>query len=647
MASPPRASFAPASSSLAPSTSPTTSRARSLPRRPSQGNLGTPARSSGPVPPTPALPSSSLNAPTASPHYTTSLRSRHSLYGTEDRVVLDLGSSVWKVGFSGEPQPRACEGVGRELARERARAPRGARAVEETELWGLEKGEPSEEEWEVREKRVKRLLRRMWFENLMTDPKTRKVIVLENPLLPNRVKEMIARILFDNLQIPAMSFASTPILALMGAGAVTGLVVDVGHLETTALPIFHSRPLFPLLTTTPRAGSRLNRRLRTLLLAFGSYAPPPSSLNSMTPPSIGRIPRDILTDELVEEIKTRLCFVGEAVPPSTPDEGRPAREASSASGASASAMSLDTAVQEDPSDPDAALLQHLYARYAASAEGTTDVSFRVPNLSQPPVPSGVGRGWVQVPGWVRERAAEVLWEEGGEEDGEGEESGLAGVVLDCLLKLPIDLRKPLASSILVIGGTAMMPGFFPRFKSSLLAQLERSHPPSPPPSPPLPPSVSSTADDPMDTTSPAPPPTTSDVPAPDTVAKHRRRRALTLRLHTLRHSPRWAPLAPLAPHLAILNHPSPAPTPSGLAPASSLAREREGAAPAFAPALRAWVGGSLAGALKVGGEEVSREEWDAAGTVAGRGGEEEGEWEEEELARRRRGARLPDWTRLA
>lgn len=35
----------------------------------------------------------------------------------------------------------------------------------------------------------------------MIDPKTRKVIVLENPLLPTRVKELIARVLFDNLQV--------------------------------------------------------------------------------------------------------------------------------------------------------------------------------------------------------------------------------------------------------------------------------------------------------------------------------------------------------------------------------------------------------------------------------------------------------------
>jgi hypothetical protein len=46
----------------------------------------------------------SSNAP-PSPHYTTTRR--HSLYGTEDRVIIDPGSRVWKIGFSGEARPRA------------------------------------------------------------------------------------------------------------------------------------------------------------------------------------------------------------------------------------------------------------------------------------------------------------------------------------------------------------------------------------------------------------------------------------------------------------------------------------------------------------------------------------------------------------
>lgn len=39
----------------------------------------------------------------------------------------------------------------------------------------------------------------------MTDPKSRKVIVLENPLLPTRIKEMIARCLFEDLLVRAIS----------------------------------------------------------------------------------------------------------------------------------------------------------------------------------------------------------------------------------------------------------------------------------------------------------------------------------------------------------------------------------------------------------------------------------------------------------
>ena len=40
----------------------------------------------------------------ASPHYTTTRR--HSLYGVEDRIIIDPGSRIWKVGFSGEGKPR-------------------------------------------------------------------------------------------------------------------------------------------------------------------------------------------------------------------------------------------------------------------------------------------------------------------------------------------------------------------------------------------------------------------------------------------------------------------------------------------------------------------------------------------------------------
>jgi actin-related protein 10 len=110
----------------------------------------------------------------------------------------------------------------------------------------------------------------------------------------------------------------------------------------------------------------------------------------------------------------------------------------------------------------------------------------------------------------------------------------------------VDLRKILVSSILIIGGTAMLPGFIPRLHAELIRAIVSS--------------PSSSARAPMVPGRPRPP-----------------------------VYDRYATLRPLVPYFAILNNPSP--TPSSGARGSANA----GKAPAFTPATMAWVGGSLAG----------------------------------------------------
>lgn len=58
------------------------------------------------IPPTPIRSTAASRAELLanSPHYSTTRR--HSLYGTEDRIVIDPGSRIWKTGFSGEGRPR-------------------------------------------------------------------------------------------------------------------------------------------------------------------------------------------------------------------------------------------------------------------------------------------------------------------------------------------------------------------------------------------------------------------------------------------------------------------------------------------------------------------------------------------------------------
>lgn len=309
---------------------------------------------------------------------------------------------------------------------------------------------------------------------------------------------------------------------------------------------------------------------------FATYLPPLTTLggaaNIPAASRSMRVPEEILTDAVMEDIKSRCCFVGEMldsdfhpamvygddgstepeVPPSetsqmetdsvvdTPASPPSSRLSSvtSPSGLTALTHALSS-VQTGATGLDRAsgerhlqAIAMMYSRYATA----TDISIRVD--PPPSHPTGTGMGSIRIPGWVRERAAEVLFE-GGDVD----EGSVAEIILDALLDVPVDLRKTLAGSILVAGGTAMMPGFIPRLHSELVRILS-SVPPQRPPA---------------RHGRPAPPP----------------------------YDP-YAPLRPLAPHIAILNNPSPLPPSSNIVSSA-------GKAPSFTPALLPWVGGSLAG----------------------------------------------------
>jgi actin-related protein 10 len=191
------------------------------------------------------------------------------------------------------------------------------------------------------------------------------------------------------------------------------------------------------------------------------------------------VPEEVLTDAVIEDLKTRCCFVGEALDSdirpaygtayetdtaseATPSEvtrsdaarsesgfshvsvdlqsqSNPPESEASASNASASQQgappSSDFSVVSHPNVPSSLdrpkpgeshvqALSNLYQRHSTA----TDLRIRVE--APPSQQHGTGRGTLVVPGWIRERAAEVLFE-GGDVD----ESSVAEVILDSLLKV--------------------------------------------------------------------------------------------------------------------------------------------------------------------------------------------------------------------
>ncbi|KAJ1967907.1 hypothetical protein IWQ62_001565 [Dispira parvispora] len=377
---------------------------------------------------------------------------RFSVYGMEDRVVIDLGSHSLKCGYSGESHPRCVlplyhglrwntrnaapntvwggstkrpTGTSSRVVISRVTAPEVFSHLlpQEADLYGLDIHQLPKE-------KLKDLLvyyfHQVFSEVLMTDPKLRKVLICDSPLCPVQLKATVAEVLFEHFQVPALIYFPAPGLSLVTTGSVSGLVVDCGHLETVVTPVFEGHTLIPYIQTTPLAGKALTHNLRELLLGH-------AILESPTSPKVSLA--SLLSDKVIEDIKCRFLFASPVRP------------------------SFDTRV----TFPDE------QAKWYQQMTTTTDLVYPVANptsesrelASTAPAPEPLYQ--IRIPGWVRERAADILFNGDAEQD----ILGIPRTLLNCVLKTPIDLRQTLISSCLVLGNTGMLPNFTHRLHLEL------------------------------------------------------------------------------------------------------------------------------------------------------------------------------------
>ncbi|EGI70689.1 Actin-related protein 10 [Acromyrmex echinatior] len=87
-------------------------------------------------------------------------------------------------------------------------------------------------------------------------------------------------------------------------------------------------------------------------------------------------------------------------------------------------------------------------------------------LTPPPDVTYPGIKRIVIPGEIREKAFEVLWER------DNDNLSLSTMILDAIVKCPLDTRRILAKNIILVGGTTMTKGFASRLKSELLALIE-------------------------------------------------------------------------------------------------------------------------------------------------------------------------------
>lgn len=261
---------------------------------------------------------------------------------------------------------------------------------------------------------LKEFLYTLYFRHLSVNPKDRRVVVVESVLCPTLFRNTVAQVLFEHFEVPAVVFVPSHLMAMYTLGINSALVLDCGYYESISLPIYEGVCILSAWQAIPLGGLAIHRRIESELMQLATVR---GSEDEEYPLSILTDP---IRESVLEDIKVRTCFV----------------------------TNYERAQQ---------LQVWGFAR--------TNNANIIPD--PPPPPPEVkypldGDKILTIPGTVREYAAEALFEL------DGDMKSIVTLLLDSILKAPMDSRKVLAQNIVVMGGSSMIPGF----KHRLLEELK-------------------------------------------------------------------------------------------------------------------------------------------------------------------------------
>ncbi|KAK2864086.1 hypothetical protein Q7C36_003240 [Tachysurus vachellii] len=262
---------------------------------------------------------------------------------------------------------------------------------------------------------LKEFIHTLYFRHLLVNPRDRRVVIIESILCPSHFRETLSRVFFKHFEVPSVLFAPSHLMSIMTLGVNSALVMDCGYTETLVLPVYEGIPILSAWEALPMGGKAIHVELASLLTEQCTVDTDLSTGQSL-PAILGTIP-----EEVVEDVKVRTCFVSDL------QRGLKIQEAK---------FNMDGTAERPAPPPD--------------ADYPLD-----------------GRKILHIKGSIRDSVAEILFEQ------DNEEKSVASLVLDTLVKCPIDTRKVLSENLMVIGGTAMLPGFLHRLLAEIRLMAEK------------------------------------------------------------------------------------------------------------------------------------------------------------------------------
>ncbi|XP_045167869.2 actin-related protein 10-like [Mercenaria mercenaria] len=255
---------------------------------------------------------------------------------------------------------------------------------------------------------LKDFLFNLYFRHLLINPKDRRMVVCESLLCPASFRETLARVLFKHFEVGSVMFTPCHLTAMLMLGTNTGLVMDVGYNEALVVPVYEGIPVLKAIQSLPVASKAVHERSKQILLSDGKV-----KTGGIEKP-VAEQP-DCLTEDILEDIKVRCCFT----------------------------TKFDRAKK--------------IHRVTMFGEDESSLPTPPPSVQYPLDGGSV----LHVDGKVREHACEVMFEQ------DNEQQSIATLLLDAIIQSPIDMRVELSHNIVIIGGTALLPGFLHRIQMEL------------------------------------------------------------------------------------------------------------------------------------------------------------------------------------
>jgi actin-related protein 10 len=198
------------------------------------------------------------------------------------------------------------------------------------------------------------------------------------------------------------------LVSLATLGVSTALVLDVGYKEALSIPVVEGVTVIDAVQYAPLGGKSIHYRIMDELIQRRALLKQENSETVISEP---------LDEQILEDIKVRTCFVAP----------------------------FERGVNLSRNKTDFDNLQS-----SGILSNPADVKYAID-----------GDKVLYIPGLLRESVCEVLFEM------YGDEHTLPTLIIDSILRCPLDVRKQLATNIMVIGGTSMLPGFKHRLINEL------------------------------------------------------------------------------------------------------------------------------------------------------------------------------------